>query len=129
MKNETWGIIASLIFLCVIYGSLWFMVHPIVAVIAAILTFIVYYKFFTHGGDKPKRRATPGWMKEMVLKRQGYQCGMCEKTFPEWPADFHHRTPVALGGKTEVSNLIATCPDCHSLFTRQQKARTLFLRT
>jgi hypothetical protein len=42
-----------------------------------------------------------------------FRCGCCSEPFPDIHRHVHHKTPQALGGTDDLSNLIELCPGCH----------------
>ena len=55
---------------------------------------------------KPRRPSIPEWMRQAVLARDGWTCGLCEGTI-NGRADLHidHIKPWAHGGPTSLNNL------------------------
>lgn len=49
-----------------------------------------------------------------ILKRDGFKCRYCGKPAAERELRVDHVTPVALGGRDEPSNLVASCEPCNS---------------
>ncbi len=67
--------------------------------------------------NKPKRDVVVA-----VLTESGYRCAVptCRCILA---TDIHHIHEVAKGGKNEIGNLIALCPNCHRLFHRGEIKR------
>ena len=63
-----------------------------------------------------KRPSIPEAVKFEVLNRQNHQCAMCGKFLRIY--EFDHVVPVALGGTSDVNNVQALCPECHSFKTK-----------
>jgi hypothetical protein len=63
------------------------------------------------------RKSIPAAVRQQVLIEAGYRCAVptCRNLLV---LDLHHILPVSEGGPNEVSNLIASCPTCHSLYER-----------
>jgi hypothetical protein len=63
-----------------------------------------------------KRRTVPAGTREQVLIEAGYKCGnpACRHILT---LEVHHIVWVKDGGGDEPSNLLALCPNCHSLHT------------
>jgi hypothetical protein len=55
----------------------------------------------------------PNWeeVRQVVLKRDGYQCGNCGSTEN---LHVHHIVPLSLGGSNELGNLRTLCKTCHA---------------
>lgn len=64
----------------------------------------------------PKRKAIPASVQEAVLREAGYMCGnpRCRHVLT---LELHHIQWVRDGGGNEPLNLLALCPNCHSLHT------------
>lgn len=64
-----------------------------------------------------RRQAVPFETKQQVLHEAGYRCSnpACRTILT---LDVHHLDRVADDGLNEVSNLLALCPNCHSLHHR-----------
>lgn len=72
------------------------------------------------GGSNSKRRKrtkVPRQTQQLVLLESGYKCGnpTCRHVLT---LELHHITWVKEGGGNEPENLIALCPNCHSLHTK-----------
>jgi hypothetical protein len=67
-------------------------------------------------GDKrmTKRKPTPVDVKALVLHEAGYRCAnpTCRTILT---IEIHHLDQVSVGGSNEPENLIALCPNCHTL--------------
>ncbi|WP_457548724.1 HNH endonuclease [Archaeoglobus sp.] len=63
-----------------------------------------------------KRSSIPEAVKFEVLSRQGHRCAFCGKFLKIY--EFDHVVPVALGGTSDVNNVQALCPECHSFKTK-----------
>jgi len=75
-------------------------------------------------GEDGSRRATiPPRLRRLVLARDGHRCqgpGCGHTKFLE----IHHRIPSALGGRTEMENLVTLCSGCHrGLHQREEELR------
>lgn len=66
--------------------------------------------------SKHKRTPIPPSVKDEVLRESGYMCGnpRCRHILT---LELHHMVWVKDGGGNEATNLIALCPNCHSLHT------------
>jgi hypothetical protein len=64
-----------------------------------------------------KRPSIPPNVQQAVLLEAGYMCGnpRCRNIIT---LEIHHIDWVKDGGKSEVNNLIALCPNCHELHTK-----------
>ena len=62
-----------------------------------------------------RRVALPSETKGRILKAQGDRCGMCGDTLTQ--CEFHHVTPVCMGGDNSDGNLQALCVLCHAAET------------
>jgi HNH endonuclease len=64
-----------------------------------------------------KRRTLPVDVRVQVLHEAGYRCGnpICRMVLT---LDVHHLDPVSDGGPDTADNLLALCPNCHSLHHR-----------
>lgn len=62
------------------------------------------------------RKAIPPSVRDEVLQETGYMCGnpTCRHILT---LELHHIVWVKEGGSNDASNLIALCPNCHSLHT------------
>ena len=63
-----------------------------------------------------RRSSIPEAVKFEVLTKQNHRCAMCGKFLKIY--EFDHVVPVALGGTSDVNNVQALCPECHSLKTK-----------
>jgi hypothetical protein len=61
-----------------------------------------------------KRKAIPKRMRFEVLRRDGHTCLYCGSAAPDVKLTVDHVVPVALGGVTDPSNLVAACFDCNA---------------
>ena len=66
------------------------------------------------------RRLTE-WEKTRILERQNYKCAMCGKTLKYGRIHFDHKKPLALGGKDDLRNIQALCPECHHIKTKRDR--------
>jgi len=68
------------------------------------------------------RTAIPASLKREVLAEAGYRCAVptCRTILA---IDLHHIVEVQEGGGNELSNLLALCPTCHALYTRETISR------
>ncbi len=66
------------------------------------------------------RRLTE-WEKMKVLERQNYKCAMCGKSLKRGVVHFDHKKPLALGGKDDLRNIQALCPECHHIKTKRDR--------
>ena len=66
-----------------------------------------------------KRKAVPLDIKKQVLHEAGYQCSnpVCRTILT---LDIHHIDYVSDGGENTADNLLALCPNCHSLHHKKQ---------
>ncbi|MCK9996210.1 MAG: HNH endonuclease [Candidatus Krumholzibacteria bacterium] len=73
--------------------------------------------------DGARRANISPRLRRLVLARDGYRCqgpGCGHTRFLE----IHHRIPVALGGRTEMENLVTLCSGCHrGLHQREEELR------
>jgi len=60
-----------------------------------------------------KRKAIPIGVKIEVLTEAGYRCAACRGILA---MELHHMVEVSVGGGDVVENLLALCPNCHTLF-------------
>ena len=65
-----------------------------------------------------KRKSIPVSVKREVLTEAGYRCAVptCRTILA---IDLHHLDPIAEDGGNTASNLLALCPNCHSLYHRK----------
>jgi len=63
-----------------------------------------------------KRTAIPEAVKFEILTKQNHKCAMCGRFLRIY--EFDHVVPVALGGTSDVNNVQALCPECHSFKTK-----------
>ena len=59
-----------------------------------------------------KRYASPE-LRLKLLARDNSQCRYCGRFVSQEDAQFDHRIPWKLGGRTDFSNLVTCCPDCN----------------
>jgi 5-methylcytosine-specific restriction endonuclease McrA len=66
-------------------------------------------------GNIAKRKRIPIEVKQLVLHEGGYKCAnpSCRTILT---LDIHHLVPVSEGGPNTPENLLALCPNCHSLY-------------
>lgn len=68
---------------------------------------------------KGKRFSRSSLVKRMALLRSGGKCEYCRKGPPFFDKygepffEVHHITPLSKGGKDDVDNVAALCPNCH----------------
>jgi hypothetical protein len=60
------------------------------------------------------RKAVPVDIKQLILHEGGYKCAnpACRQVLT---LEIHHLEPVSTGGGNVAENLLALCPNCHSL--------------
>lgn len=51
-------------------------------------------------------------LKQVVKKRDNYQCQPCKESNPSY-IHVHHILPLSRGGNNELANLITICEKCH----------------
>jgi hypothetical protein len=70
----------------------------------------------TGAPPKAKRQKIPVAVRDEVLREAGYMCGnpRCRHILT---LELHHMEWVKDGGSNDPTNLIALCPNCHSLHT------------
>jgi Holliday junction DNA helicase RuvB len=68
----------------------------------------------THHGHDHRARdiETPPWMRNLVLRRDGYRCRACRSRVS---IHAHHIEFRSHGGRTLLDNLITVCERCHGL--------------
>lgn len=111
-----WVWVIGIFFLATLYWALWVYGHPLIAVVALVLTLVVYFKFFYQPEVAYKREAIPQWVKDEVLRRQN---GTCKYDNKSYPLQFHHIIPVAKGGRSDdPNNIEALCSDHHDSISR-----------
>ncbi len=75
------------------------------------------------GPDGSRRSNIPPRLRRLVLDRDDHRCqgpGCGHTRFLE----IHHRIPVALGGRTDMENLVTLCSGCHrGLHRREEELR------
>lgn len=59
-----------------------------------------------------KRSRIPDNIREKIIRTQNGRCALCSLTHP---TDIHHITPLSLGGKDTVDNLVLLCRNHHDL--------------
>jgi hypothetical protein len=59
------------------------------------------------------RRTLSRAVRFAVLVRDDYTCQYCGRRAPEVVLHVDHRTPVSLGGRDELDNLLAACAECN----------------
>lgn len=64
-----------------------------------------------------RRKAISPLIRDEVLREAGYMCGnpTCHHILT---LELHHMVWVKAGGSNDATNLIALCPNCHSLHTK-----------
>lgn len=62
--------------------------------------------------SEPSRRPSES-LKAQVLERDGRACAYCGVLTTYKTRHYDHKTPVAAGGKTSLSNLCVACKDCN----------------
>lgn len=67
--------------------------------------------------DRDYRRCFTHTQQVKVWHRQDGICKKCEHPLDLRTVIYHHTVPWSLGGKTEVDNCNALCPNCHQLET------------
>lgn len=65
-----------------------------------------------------KRRKLSSWERKKILERQKNRCAMCGRKLKPEEYHFDHKKPLALGGKDDISNIQALCPNCHHIKTK-----------
>lgn len=100
------------------------------------------FQFFQHDWDDTMKRSS--FSSRQAIKLSGGKCSICDVTKQEWlerirrggkwppglpldHADFellqaHHLAPVKDGGRGQIDNLLAVCPNCHGLITRATRS-------
>ena len=125
-KEGLWIWVIGIFFLAVMYWAIWTQTGeygPIIAIVVAILTLYVYFKFLYQPEEVYKREAIPDYIKEQVLKIQNNKCSYCGNQFNSpYEIDWHHIKPVAQGGKSDdIYNISALHSGCHSTLTRTRR--------
>lgn len=71
------------------------------------------------GPPRVEREPMPAWLRQQIIERDGYTCGICN--LPVQPDDIHidHIHPVALGGTDNPDNLQVS----HSICNMRKGAR------
>lgn len=81
----------------------------------AIIESRAWYEWHWHRGIDPDkvRPSIPQWMRQKVIERDGYSCGLCGGDVE--PNDVHidHIHPWSLGGKHEFDNLQVAHSTCN----------------
>jgi len=72
-------------------------------------------------GKEKKRKRLSEWEKQVILERQNYRCAICGKRLKPGVIHFDHKKPLALGGKDDISNIQALCPECHHIKTKRDR--------
>lgn len=78
------------------------------------------------GGNFGKGRGGRPWrrIRELVLKRDGYQCQPCKKGGRVTLAiEVDHITPICEGGSDAMGNLQGICGECHQVKSLAEAAR------
>lgn len=70
-----------------------------------------------------KRRKLSSWERKKILERQKNRCAMCGRKLKPEEYHFDHKKPLALGGKDDISNIQALCPNCHHIKTKRDRHR------
>lgn len=63
--------------------------------------------------QKPKRKQISKSVRFEVFKRDTFTCQYCGSTPPKAILHVDHITPVALGGKNNLDNLLTACSECN----------------
>jgi hypothetical protein len=61
-----------------------------------------------------KRRAISKTLRFQVFRRDGFQCLYCGRRPPEAILQVDHAMPVAVGGDSELPNLVTCCSECNA---------------
>lgn len=73
---------------------------------------------------RDKRRAFTTTQKKEILVKQDYRCAGCGEKLGV-AVHYDHRKPWSAGGKTEVRNGRALCPNCHEKKTHSERLHTV----
>lgn len=68
-----------------------------------------------------RREYIPAHYKSELWRKQKGRCAMCGKKLDPHHYHIDHKKPVALGGKTTLSNLQLLCPECHMRKTKKDR--------
>jgi 5-methylcytosine-specific restriction endonuclease McrA len=66
-----------------------------------------------------KRKRVGERLRKVVAADQQWQCAHCEELLPA-SFEIDHVIPVSQGGSSDVSNLVALCPNCHKEKTTKE---------
>ena len=64
------------------------------------------------------KRKPPTLKQQVAILLRQARCWFCGKKLRETGHEYDHSQPLALGGKNEVDNFYALCPECHSHKTK-----------
>jgi len=113
--RRTFWIIIMFIGFALISTNLW-IIYITISFGLLILLFVMSEKLGL--GDRTERasRYISDQVKQLVLDRQGHKCAnpTCGN---EEHLQFHHSIPISQGGTSDIMNIIAICPNCHSELT------------
>mgnify|MGYP003650262834 FL=1 len=80
-----------------------------------------------------KRKSIHWCVKMHVAASQRFRCGGDKKRCVRWAVDdgvfgldafeIDHQIPLSEGGSNETSNLVAICPSCHAIKSREERMK------
>ncbi len=77
------------------------------------ITDTVYHRTSETQIERSERDKMTPSLRWKILERDRFSCQSCGRGAPDVKMHVDHKIPIALGGKTEESNLHALCADCN----------------
>lgn len=66
----------------------------------------------------------PDKVKLRVIRRSNGRCIICQRAFDlKLPAQMDHKVALINGGQHRESNLVAACPECHKMKTKDDRRK------
>lgn len=77
------------------------------------LTEAVYHRTGEPGPERSERDKMTPRLRWEIIERDKFTCQSCGRSAPDVILHVDHKIPIALGGKTEISNLHTLCSGCN----------------
>jgi 5-methylcytosine-specific restriction endonuclease McrA len=73
--------------------------------------------------ERDTKRSLGSTQKKEVQAKQKSKCAKCGKTLDPRAVHYHHKKEWASGGRTNVKNCQALCPNCHEIESHKHRLK------
>lgn len=74
---------------------------------------------------RDKKRSLGATEKKEIQARQKLKCAKCKKPLDPRAIHYHHKKEWSEGGKTNIKNCQALCPNCHEKESHKQRLKKI----